>query len=135
MIRFDRKLIVTLICLVILGRSQGSAGFCMNPHDHFPSEHHQHEHAANETVFTSDAHDHHIETECCCQKSSSERDDCVQVSVLVDTTHNKNTPTFTTPEMGQAGADCDGHTLVRLHRLATDPSPNLSSLRTVILLV
>jgi len=135
MIRFDRKLIVTLICLVILGRSQGSAGFCMHHHDHFPSEHHQHECAADETVFTSDVHDNHVEAECCCQKSSGECDDCMHVSLLVDTTPNKNTPTSTTPETGQAGSDCDGHTLVRLRRLTTYPSPNLTSLRTVILLV
>ena len=85
MIRLDKNLIFTLLCLVILARSQGGACFCVHPHDHFPSEHHHHEHAAGDTACASDVHDHHAETECCCQQSGRREDDCVRIPVLLDT--------------------------------------------------
>ncbi len=135
MMHSGRRLMFALACLVILGRSQGSAGFCIHPHDHSLSAHHQHEHSECVPLCHCDAHDHHLHIDCCCHETSGDRDDCSPISVLLDTIEKKDSPASSVLHVASAGSECDLDASVRPVWLEADSGPTLASLRTVILIV
>lgn len=136
MIRLNRKLIFALVCLVMLLRSQGSAGLCLHAHDHFASGHHHHQHAADGTVCDCEDHHHdHHDAECCCQDPYGEPDDCEPISVLLETAEDKDPLAAISPDTGINAANLAERALSCTGWLRTTRNPTLFSLRTVILIV
>jgi len=129
MIRLHKNLMFALACLVILGRSQGSAGFCIYPHTHL-LEHWYYEHDAG-----GSAADPHDDGASRCGQAPQERHECVSISIMVDTVDSHDLFASAVPDMGGPAVDYGLHVSTQLPQPGTNLSPALCSLRTVVLLV
>lgn len=129
-----RKLVFVAACLVIAGRSDGSAGFCFEPHGHTPHEHIHRDSTVESVVSAAGIDGQCSATECSCQKSADKRKDCVRMSALPDRIELKQVALAPAPAVNAAGSDHNPEVSCQLYRLGATSNQILSSLRTVILI-